>query len=116
MNINIKIDAEGLEGAILKLTKALSGGAPLTASEISPAEDGPKEVEPKEDQPKKVDKPKKEGKPTVTLEVVRTKLAELAQAGKQAEVKELITSFEAKKLSDIKVEDYAELLKKAGEI
>lgn len=55
---------------------------------------------------------KKEAKKLPTLEEVRAKLAVLSQNGKQAQVKELITEFGAKKLSDIPAERYPELLKK----
>lgn len=47
-----------------------------------------------------------------TLEEVRAKLAVLSQNGKQVQVKELITEFRAKKLSDIPAERYPELLEK----
>ncbi|WP_350343253.1 hypothetical protein PRVXT_002545 [Proteinivorax tanatarense] len=47
---------------------------------------------------------------------VRGALAKLSQSGKQKEVKELITGFGAKKLSDIPEDKYAEILEKAGEI
>lgn len=48
-----------------------------------------------------------------TLEEVRAKLATLSQSGKQAQVKELITAFGAKKLSDIPIEKYSELIREA---
>ena len=51
-----------------------------------------------------------------TLEEVRAKLASLSQDGKQMQVKELITSFGAKKLSDVAVDKYDELLKKAEDL
>lgn len=50
------------------------------------------------------------------FEDVRTKLAVLAQDGKQAQVKELITGFGVKKLSDIPDEKYPELLDKADKL
>lgn len=52
--------------------------------------------------------------PALTLEAVRAKLAALSQAGKQAQVKELIASMGAAKLTDIKAEQYADLMTKAG--
>ena len=52
----------------------------------------------------------------VTLEQVRAKLAALSQAGKQAQVKKLITDFGATKLTEIPAEKYAELLAQAEEI
>lgn len=73
------------------------------------AEEGPKEAE-------SDDKPETEEENTYTLEEVRAKLAALSQSGKQAEVKELITNFGAKKLTEIPAEKYSELMEKAGEI
>lgn len=58
----------------------------------------------------------KDDEPTVSLEEVREKLAALAKAGKQAEVKELIASFDAKKLTDIDPSNFAEVLKKAEKL
>lgn len=49
----------------------------------------------------------------ITLEQIRIKLASLAQAGKQAQVKELIAKFGGKKLTDIPPEKYPELLAEA---
>src|SRR5690606_31907676 len=55
-------------------------------------------------------------KQTVSLEQVREKLAALAKAGKQEQVKELITSYGVSKLTEIPAEKYAELLEKAEAI
>ena len=55
-------------------------------------------------------------KPAYTLEQVRAKLADLTRKGKRAEVKALIQSFGASKLSEVPVEKYAELMAKAEEI
>lgn len=52
----------------------------------------------------------------VSLEDVRAKLAALAKEGKQEEVKNLITSYGASKLTEIPAEKYAELLEKAEAI
>ena len=49
----------------------------------------------------------------LTLEDVRGVLAEKSRNGKTAEVKELITSFGADKLSSVNPSDYAELMQKA---
>ena len=49
----------------------------------------------------------------VTIEQVRAILVEKSQAGKQPQVKALITKYGAKKLTDIAPERYAELLKEA---
>src|SRR5699024_6349529 len=54
--------------------------------------------------------------PAISLETVRVKLAELAQAGKQAQAKALISSYGVKRLSDVPQDKYAELLEKASEL
>lgn len=66
---------------------------------------------------KKVDK-KAESKEetTVTIEQVRAVLAEKSQAGLTAEVKSLLESFGANKLSAVKAEDYAAVLAAAKEL
>jgi hypothetical protein len=51
-----------------------------------------------------------------TFKEVRAALAALSKSGMQKEVKELITTFGAKKLSDIPEDKYSELLQKAGEL
>ena len=53
---------------------------------------------------------------TYTLETVRAKLAALSQTGMQKEVKALIESFGVKKLTDIPVEKYPEVMDKAWEL
>ena len=65
----------------------------------------------------KADTPPWEGEaPKVTLEQVRAKLAVLSQNGKQAEVKELLKKFGAKKLTDVPAEKYGELLTATEEL
>ena len=56
----------------------------------------------------------KEKRPT--LEEVRSKLAALTQAGKQAEVKQLITDLGVVKLSDVPKEKYPQLLETARKL
>jgi len=48
--------------------------------------------------------------PTVTLEQVRAKLTELSQGGKKDDIKVLIAKFGGTKLTDLKVEQYADVL------
>lgn len=64
--------------------------------------------------PDKKDDSKEE--PTISLEKVRERLANLSKSGKQKEVKELLTEFGVKKLSDAKKEDYNSIYQKAGEL
>ena len=75
-------------------------------------------VETKETKPidnaKPADKPA--DRPTLTLETVRAKLANLSQSGKQKEVKAIIESFGVKKLTDIPAEKYPEVMEKAAEL
>lgn len=52
----------------------------------------------------------------VTLEAVRAKLTDISQGGKKTEVSALIAEFGAKKLTDVKPEDYAALLAKAEKL
>jgi hypothetical protein len=56
------------------------------------------------------EKPKEEKK-SVTLEEVRSVLAEKSRAGKTAEVKQLLTKFGVNKLSELDSSKYDELLK-----
>lgn len=69
-----------------------------------------------ESEPSDITKPKKKDteKPKeVKLEDVRMVLADKSRSGKTAELKALISTFGAEKLSDIDQSNYAELLKKA---
>lgn len=104
MKIEVNLTGiDGLEQAVRKLAAVMEGKEP---DKSKPAPDKPKKA-PK----KKEDKPV-EQKP-ITLEEVRAVLAKLSQAGKQAEVKSLITKYEAKKLSDIPAGQYPALLQEA---
>ena len=87
----------------------------VRAAEPAPQSEPKAEPEP-EPQPEPKPKAEPEPKPTASIEAVRLKLAELVQAGKQAEVKQLLESFGAAKLSDVPPDRYGELLAKAGEI
>ena len=53
---------------------------------------------------------------TITLEHVRSKLANLAQSGKQEQVKALIQKYGASRLSEINPGHYEQILKEAEEI
>lgn len=135
MEITIKIDAPGLETAIQDLAQALREGGisqpteikldgKAVAETVAKKEDKPVKAEtkaaPKKEAETETEKPaaKKEEKAStgLTFEQVRVKLAEVSQAGKQKELKELITSMGAERLSDIPEENYAELLEKASDL
>lgn len=57
--------------------------------------------------------PKPDPAPVVTLEQVRTVMAAKSQAGKQVEVKKLLTDLGVVKLTEVPIGKYAELLKAA---
>lgn len=128
MNINININAPGLESAINALAQAISQvGQPNRVEVDSEAITdaityGVIPTTPEPSQPIQPDAapvntaPAQPAQPQITLETVRLKLAELAQAGKQQQVKALITSFGAQRISDVQPEKYPELLQKASEL
>lgn len=58
-----------------------------------------------------VDKTKSE--PQISIEVVRSVLAEKSKEGKTREVKSLLMKYDAGKLSGVNPEDYASLLSEA---
>ncbi len=64
----------------------------------------------------KADTPAEPPKPTVTIEQIRSVLAKKSQAGKTADVRELLGKFGATKLSEINQDSYPELLKSAEEL
>lgn len=97
--------------------EGLKGTLPdAVAEEPDPKKPEPDKPKLAPEKPKKAPK-KKEDKPAeqkaITLEEVRAVLAKLSQAGKQAEVKNLITKYKAKKLSDIPADQYPALLQEA---
>ena len=76
--------------------------------------DTPSDQEPETPEPvKKEEKAAEQPKPTVTLEQVRTVLAEKSVTGHRAEVQALIRECGADKLSAVDPEKYAVLLQKA---
>lgn len=124
MEINVNIQATGLEKAINNLAEALKSKP--TSKEI--IVDAPKETleevelieekiqEKKEQMAEGAVEEVAETSNGLTFEEVRIKLAAISQKGKQKELKKLITSFGAEKLSDIPQEKYAELIEKAEEL
>ena len=95
--------------ALTNLSKVLvavaeqTEGIPAKEAVNIPAKKEEKKTEPKEEA-------------TVTIEQVRAVLAEKSQAGLTAEVKSLLESFGANKLSAVKAEDYAAVLAAAKEL
>ena len=64
----------------------------------------------------KAEKPAKEPEEVITIEQVRAVLAEKSQNGFTAQVKALLESFDANKLSAVKPEDYKDLMAAAQDI
>ena len=62
------------------------------------------------------EKPAVEEKPSISLEQVRSVLAEKSQAGNTAEVRAIIGKYGASRLSEIDAKDYAAVLKDAEEL
>ena len=59
---------------------------------------------------------KKEAKPALTLEEVRTVLAEKSRNGFTSEIKELLKKYGASKLSEVDSKNYEALLKDTEEL
>lgn len=122
-NITITISAPELVEAMQALTVALQSGSVKPAQVEQVIEK--LETEAEATKPSKSAKPKAQNeakapqktedadKPEPTLEDVRAVLGTLSQTGKQAEVKQLIASMGATKLTEIDKSKYAELLAKA---
>ncbi|MGM0792406.1 MAG: rRNA biogenesis protein rrp5 [Bacillota bacterium] len=106
--LDVVTDLRNLAGSIETLVFALETNQTGSATPVE------KKQTKENKEPKKPAQPPKAKLPT--LEDVRAKLAALSQNGKQVQVKELITGFGVKKLSDIPAEKYPELLEEAGKL
>lgn len=131
MNITLKIEAPELAKSLQALADALSA-SPLTvnkAAEVKVEKEKPAEkkpVEVKKESEKEAAKPEAKSEPApkadkeetqeIDIKVVRQKLAEKSQEGKQAEIKQLFAKYGAKKLTEVPKEHYAELLELAEQL
>lgn len=99
----------------LELLKSLCGGTPAAKSVEKAKAEPPTEAEtPKAEAPVEAETPvKEEG---VTLSDIRAIALKLSKAGQQEQLKEAFAKFGGKKLSDIKPENYAELMKVLSEV
>ena len=137
IKVNVTVNAPELASAIQALADALSkpmdvcnwlaqnsgktidtdttvkegGDKPAAESEPDRTPDPQPEPEP-EPEPE----PDPDPAPVITLEQVRAKLAAISQSGKQAQVKQLLNSFGATKLTEVPAKQYANLLAGAEEI
>lgn len=99
--LNVINSLEALMEDLRILCDVMKEGEPQQPTEVYPPEEDVVEV------------PTAEPEPSVTLEQVRTVLAKLAQEGRQAEVKALITKYGATRLSDVDPSHYSVMLKEA---
>lgn len=102
---DVVTDLRNLAGSIETLVFALENNQMKSAATVEKKQTKENKEAERPEQPPKAKLP--------SLEDVRAKLAALSQDGKQVQVKELITGFGAKKLSDIPAEKYPELLEEA---
>lgn len=65
---------------------------------------------------KKADEASKTAEPEIHLEDVRTVLSEISRSGHTAAMKELLAKHGAKKLSEVPIADYAQILAEAEEV
>lgn len=100
--------------ALTNLSKALTT-AEAQQKEVSVVEDKVT-TKPKEAEINASDVSTEANKAPVTIEQIRAVMAEKSQAGLTAQVKELLETFGAAKLSAVNPEDYEALLEAAKEI
>lgn len=106
--LDVVTDLRSLAGSIETLVFALESKQTDPAAPVDKKQSKENKEQKKSMQPPKAKLP--------ALEDVRAKLAALSQDGKQVQVKDLITGFGVKKLSDIPVEKYPELLEEAEKL
>lgn len=120
MEVTLTIQAPELAQAISELAQAIKQASVTVdkpIQQVTPAQtEGPNTIEAIDTTRTGQTESEKQTEPEVKLEVVRTKLAELSRAGKQAQVKELLAEFGATKLSEVDPSRYVELLAKAEEL
>jgi hypothetical protein len=112
INVKVKIESPELIAALLAFAEALPQ---MQLGSALPIKEGQavKAIESEVKTEMKNEESLKQEIKTIALEEVREKLASLSQLGKQSAVKDLITKFGAKKLTDIDPACYEELLKEA---
>ena len=108
--VEITIKADALIAAIGKLAATIEG---TKSSQLPHTSEASAESKLDEILPAPVAQVEAAAQAPVTIEQIRAILAEKSQAGKQPQVKALITKYGAKKLTDINAAHYAELLKEA---
>ncbi|MEC1370664.1 hypothetical protein P9D17_08855 [Bacillus velezensis] len=131
MNITLKIEAPELAKSLQALADALTA-KPLPVNKVADSKpekqkgadqkadavqkEPEKEAAKPEPESEPAPKADKEETQAIDITLVRQKLAEKSQEGKQAEIKKLFANYGAKKLTEIPKEHYAELLEKAEQL
>lgn len=119
---NAKLGPEDAESAIKEVSRKFNEKKTEKAKEDKPSD---KEVEVvgvdnTSDEPVKdadiVEDKVADGGPKITKEMVRDIFSKLLKAGKAAESKALTTKYGAKRIPEIKEEDYAAIYKEAKEL
>jgi hypothetical protein len=104
MNITIKVEADELVQAILQLAESMK------TNRLAESVEKPKAKKPAP--APEVEAPA-EPAPAVTLVQVRARLAELSSEGKKEAIKKLMADLGVSKLTEVKEEQYAELMSAA---
>jgi hypothetical protein len=103
MNITIKVEADELVQAILQLAESMKTNRPAESV------DKPKAKKPAPAPEAEAPAPAA----PVTLVQVRARLAELSSEGKKEAIKKLMADLGVSKLTEVKEEQYAELMSAA---
>jgi hypothetical protein len=106
MNITIKVEADELVQAILQLAESMKTNRPAESVEKPKAKKPAPAPEVEAPAPA-------EPAPAVTLVQVRARLAELSSEGKKEAIKKLMADLGVSKLTEVKEEQYAELMSAA---
>jgi hypothetical protein len=102
MNITIKVEADELVQAILQLAESMKTDRPAESVE-----------KPKAKKPAPTPEVVEAPAANVTLVQVRARLAELSSEGKKEAIKKLMADLGVSKLTEVKEEQYAELMSAA---
>ena len=113
MNITIKVEADELVQAIIQLTESMKPSVTAEPKAKRVKTEAPAPIEPAPT-PEVVEAPAPtEPAPAVTLVQVRARLAELSSEGKKEAIKKLMADLGVSKLTEVKEEQYAELMSAA---
>ncbi len=97
---------------VLKSVASKTEGIPVNDPAVLTTDDGSEES-PESSEEKKPEEKKLAETVKITIDEVRSVLAELSQAGKTASVKELLSNHGAAKLSSVDPSEYAALIEEA---